>query len=70
MGIRKFFSSDSQSKRFLEASQILKGATSPRSLLASKSNEVSIVEHKFKRMNETHDRIRNALLASHSQNSR
>jgi hypothetical protein len=70
MGIGKFFSPDSQSKKPLEASQIMEGATSPRSLLARKNNVVSIVEHKFKRMNETHDRIRNALLASHSQNSR
>jgi hypothetical protein len=71
MGIRKFFSSDSQSKKPLEASSGSEHSTAlPNSRLAGKNNVVSIVEHKFKRMDEAHDRIRTALLASHSQNSR
>ena len=71
MGIGKFFSSDSQFKKPLEESEVAtKSTASPSALLAGKNNVVSIVEHKFRRMNEAHDRIRNALLASRWQNSR
>ena len=71
MGVGRFFSSDSQSKKPLEETQVLKSSTgSPGSPLPGRNNVVSIVEHKFRRMNEAHDRIRTALLASRWQNSR
>jgi hypothetical protein len=71
MGIGRFFASDSNSKQPLEESPLLKtSTTSPGSIAAGKSNVVSIVEHRFKRMNEAHDRIRTALFASRWPNSR
>jgi hypothetical protein len=71
MRIGRFFSSDPQSKKPLQESQILKSPTgSPVSPLSGRNNVISIVEHKFRRMNEAHDRIRAALLASRWQNLR
>jgi hypothetical protein len=71
MGIGWLLTSNSQSKKSLEEGQSTTSSTaSPGAGLAGKNNLVSIVEHKFKRMNEAHDRIRNALLASRWQNSR
>ena len=70
MGMRKFFSSDSQTEKPLQSRVSERSTVMPGSTYTGKNNVVSIVEHQFKRMNETHDRIRNALLASHSQNSR
>ena len=70
MGIGRFFSWDSQSKKPLEESQLPKSSVASASSLGSKNNVVSIVEHRFKRMNDAHDRIRTALLASRWQNLR
>jgi hypothetical protein len=68
----KFFSSGSQLNKQLasntaaaNASGSVAGSASP-----NKSNVVSIVENRFMRMTQAHDRIRTALLASRGQNSR
>ena len=70
MGIGRFFSSNSQYKKPLEPTELTSATASVNAALPGRNNVVSIVEHKFRRMNEAHDRIRNALLASRWPNSR
>ena len=70
MKIGRFFSSDSQmSKQSSSNTAANASASTGGSVLPSKNNVVSIVEYKFRRMTEEHDRIRAALL-SQSQTSR
>ena len=71
MRMGKFFSSGSQMNKQLSSNSSANGSGSTvSSALPNKSNVVSIVEYRFRRMTEAHDRIRTALLASREQNSR
>lgn len=71
MGLSKFFSSESQLNKHLSSNT----AASPSgptagSSLPTKDNVVSLVEYRFRRMADAHDRIRTALLASRGPNPR
>ena len=71
MSMGKFFSSGSQIDKQVSSNTAANALVSTAgSAIPNKNNVVSIVEHRFKRMTETHDRIRTALLASREQNSR
>lgn len=71
MGTGKFFFPNSQYKKSLQDEQGIERSTDLAGGQSTiKNNVVSIVEHKFKRMNETHDRIRTALFASYSKGAR
>ena len=71
MSLGKIFSSESQlNKRLSSNSGASVSGSRAGSALPGKNNVVSIVEHRFRRMTEAHDRIRAALLASRGQTSR
>ena len=71
MSMGKFFFSESQMNKQVSSNTAahtpgwVAGSASP-----NKSNVVSIVEHRFRRMTDAHDRIRTSLLASRGQDSR
>ena len=71
MSMGKFFASESQVNKQLSSNTAANPSGSrDGSVLPGKTNVVSIVEHRIRRMTEVHDRIRTALLASRGQNSR
>jgi hypothetical protein len=65
----KFFFSPSQLNQQPSTAANPSGSTAG-SALPGKNNVVSMVEYRFRRMTEAHDRIRTALLASRGQNPR
>ena len=69
MSIGRFFSSDSQMNKQSSSHTAATAGSTAGPALPSKNNVVSIVEYKFRRMTEEHDRIRATLLASREQNS-
>lgn len=69
MRMGKFFSSDSQMSNQLAPAANINQSDSADNKITNKNNVVSLVEHRFKRMTEEHDRIRHQLL-SQSQNLR
>lgn len=71
MGLGKFLSSESQLNRHLSSNTVANpSGPTVGSSLPSKDNVVSLVEYRFRRMTEAHDRIRTALLASRGPNPR
>jgi hypothetical protein len=66
----KFFFSESQMNKQVPSNTVHTPSLAAGSASTKKGNVVSIVEHRFRRMTEAHDRIRTALLASRWQNSR
>jgi len=70
MGIGRFSSSDSPSKKPPVESDVLRSSTPPGPQPLGKNRVVALVGHRFKRMNEAHDRIRSAVLGSQRQNAR
>ena len=70
MSMGKFFSSGSQLNKQLSSNTTVKASGSRASSALPKSNVVSMVEYRFRRMADAHDRIRTALLGSRGENPR
>ena len=71
MSLGKFFSSKSQMNKQL-ASRTTATPSDPTAIssLSAKNNVISLVEYRFRRMADAHDRIRTALLATRGQTPR